>query len=901
MDRDKALKLIDNTIHKPFDIDKFKIFTQKLLNSNKTSEISEIIIPESYKECVRKFAVIGKYYDKYNKQIDILAVELSSHHHNKISLRRNIIVWYLNGGIDGELKDAVLVAFYHKNDNYWRFSLIEKTHAEIYTFLAGENEPPYTAKQLLLPLFINKTKPPALEELLNSFNIETVTNMFYEKYKEQVIIIRDFMNKELERNNVLKKEFYNKNITPIIFSKNLIGQIIFLYFLQKKVFLNVIGDKSFIDNIFNNNTHLNFYKDILQVLLYQASSIKDNIILLGDKEYKIPFLNNAFFKPANDFDWKNIKINIPNELFKNNEKSAEGFTGKGIIDVFNRFNFSLKKEDPYEKEMAVDSEMLGKVFERLLEVKDKKYKGKFYTPKEIVNYICREALKNTITNFYQNAHILFEHTNADINNTFTKDELHKIKNIMLSLLIYDPACGAGAFLVGMVNEMSRLITKINNIVGEPSTINERYNIKKQIIQNCIYGVDIDKEAIEITKLRLWLSLIVEYPNINPDKINPIPNLEYNLICGNSLILDYKTQYSNIFNTENTGFDIILANPPYLGHKSGNKDVFRRLKKHNIGKRFNNERMDLFYYFFHKAIDLLKHKGIACFITTNYFLTADSAVKLRNDIKNRTSIIKLVNFNELKIFNTAKGQHNIITILKKTKDKNITCETSTTKRKGTATPEIISNIIKGIDQKTSYGKVKQHDLYDGSYDYIRLYGNINSKENNLTYTKINNILNKISKQSNICLGECFNINQGIITGADKYSKKHDKYNIRNTKYGDGIFIIHEDDLCNLNLKEHEYDIIKPWFKNSDIKRYYTKTKSRYYLIHSTIDIDIRQYGNIYSHLKKYKEILFNRNFESGELSKAKKQNNRWVLSSARKEYSFDSEKIVCPQRRYYVFC
>ncbi|OQX81912.1 MAG: hypothetical protein B6D56_01105 [Candidatus Omnitrophica bacterium 4484_70.1] len=337
-----------------------------------------------------------------------------------------------------------------------------------------------------------------------------------------------------------------------------------------------------------------------------------------------------------------------------------------------------------------------------------------------------------------------------------------------------------------------------------------------------------------------------------------------------------------------GFDVVIANPPYVGHKGGQKSLFRILKKTDLGKRFNNERMDLFYYFFHLSIDIGAKRSIISFITTNYYLTADSAVKLRSDFKERTVIKNMINFGELKIFESALGQHNMITILSKNINPELVANNCLTKRTGIATSEILKRILDWNDDNTEYFSVIQKDLYEGENFKIRISGISQSTFN------INKILAKMFNQG-ILLGNICNISQGIVTGADKVSRKHIiKFKI-NCKVGSGIYVLNSSEIKRLNLNQEEIKLLKPWFKNSDIRKFYTNEKSNNYLLHLTVDLDIEQYPSIYKHLCKYREIISSRNFESCELSKALRLGKWWALSSARKDINFNCEKIVTPYR------
>ncbi len=276
---------------------------------------------------------------------------------------------------------------------------------------------------------------------------------------------------------------------------------------------------------------------------------------------RIPFLNGGLFDPLGNYDWVNTDILLPNELFSNDYKTKEGDTGTGILDVFDRYNFTVKEDEPLEKEVAVDPEMLGKVFENLLEVKDRKSKGTYYTPREIVHYMCQESLtnylatelkgkvsKNDIEMLIKYGETVVEHeAEVESRGKETKIYSHKLpKSIrdnanlidekLETIRICDPAVGSGAFPVGMMNEIIRTRNALTNYLKTKKgrTI---YDFKRHAIQNCLYGVDIDLGAVEIAKLRLWLSLIVDEEDIK--QIKPLPNLDYKIMQGNSLLEEFE--------------------------------------------------------------------------------------------------------------------------------------------------------------------------------------------------------------------------------------------------------------------------------------------------------------------------------------------------------------------------
>jgi adenine-specific DNA-methyltransferase len=710
---------------------------------------------------------------------------------------------------------------------------------------------------------------------------------------------------------------------------------------------------------------------------------------------------------------------LPNELFSNTEKTKEGDTGTGILDVFDRYNFTVKEDEPLDKEVAVDPEMLGKVFENLLEVKDRKSKGTYYTPREIVHYICQESLINyldtalntsevalvkekpvnlnlsgapamqqqvlkteghtnrvpreDIESLVRMGDIAIEHDKTavrkqdEIEQGKIKTTLYGIKlrtiaenakllDVALSTIrVCDPAIGSGAFPVGMMSEIVRARNTLTTYLPIDTT-RTNYHFKRHAIQHCLYGVDIDPGAVEIAKLRLWLSLVVDEDDI--EQIQPLPNLDYKIVCGNSLlgvssvkgdmfsnnlgqlkeayfnetsakkkldlreqiehqiksltnsenIFDFEIYFSEVFH-EKRGFDVLIANPPYIGQK-GNNILFTPIKNANLGK-FHQRRMDYYYFFFHLALNIGIENSIVSFITTNYYLTATYADKLRTDIKQRAIVKNMLNFNELKIFESALGQHNMITILEKGQDENTNAHNLITTRQGVATPQTLHKILGGDDVETCYYKVKQKDLYDGDEYYMRLEGNSKSS-NDLSQI----IIEKIKKQS-VLLGNACNVVAGIQTGANKISQEHlEKYGIK-AKVGDGIFVLSKYEISELNLSASAGEILKPWFKNSDIFKWFTNTNSDEKLIYYTNKNDNNLDHILKEHFEKYKAILINRNIRSGTnkitvedyhdfvnnkkhisyvmIASSFKEGKYYCISYARDFNIFNGPKIIAPQR------
>jgi hypothetical protein len=241
----------------------------------------------------------------------------------------------------------------------------------------------------------------------------------------------------------------------------------------------------------------------------------------------------------------------------NKEHSPIGDVGTGILDVFDRYNFTVNEAEPLEKDVAIDPEMLGKVFENLIEENRRKGLGAFYTPREVVHYMCQESLVNYLDAFMgkagtsierkdieflihqgeQAAH--YEAARIDGTSSYRRQlpvaiETHAadIDDALAAIRVCDPAIGSGAFPVGMMTEIVRSRSALTPYFTEAS---ERtpYHFKRHAIQNSLYGVDVDGGAVEIAKLRLWLSLVVDEQDVR--EIQPLPNLDYRIVVGNSLL------------------------------------------------------------------------------------------------------------------------------------------------------------------------------------------------------------------------------------------------------------------------------------------------------------------------------------------------------------------------------
>ncbi|MEA3339659.1 MAG: hypothetical protein U9R15_06805 [Chloroflexota bacterium] len=447
MNKQQAQRIIRETFESSFDKSSFTGFIKDLLNRIDDAPFTYQgnYIPDAYKHYVKTLERIGKFSDGGNN-IDILIVTLQKETslERARTMQRNFVAWYLNGSRGGEMKDAALAAFVSPDEADWRFSLVkmdykfektktgkikvkeEFTPARRWSFLVGVNEKSHTAQSRLVKILADDEHAPTLAELENAFDIETVTKEFFLKYRELFLRTKEALDKVVENDPNVKADFEAKGVDTVNFTKKLLGQIVFLYFLQKKGWFGVgrdnnwgTGSKQFLRELFRG-AHVgyqNFFNDILEPLFYEALRIDRS----HDDGYysrfncKIPFLNGGLFDPIGNYDWVHTDIHLPDVLFSNTRKTNEGDIGDGILDVFDRYNFTVREDEPLEKEVAIDPELLGKAYEKFNAIRpdnfgeftkalksgkkgeenkfNKKF-GVYYTPREIVHYMCKQSLIN---------------------------------------------------------------------------------------------------------------------------------------------------------------------------------------------------------------------------------------------------------------------------------------------------------------------------------------------------------------------------------------------------------------------------------------------------------------------------------------------------------------------------
>ena len=503
----------------------------------------------------------------------------------------------------------------------------------------------------------------ALDE---AFDVEPVTKAFFAEYKK--------IFEDAEESVSGFGDGREERDARRLFVQTLFNRLMFVYFLQRKGWLSFRGDKDYLNALWDDYRSRpdqdSFYRDRLRHLFFfglnnpQSSDLnfKDSFMtsLFGD----VPFLNGGLFEET-DLD-RRSGVAVP-----------DGAVERVLRGLFDRFNFTVMESTPFDVEVAVDPEMLGKVFEEL--VTGRHESGAYYTPRPVVSFMCREALKGFLEGRDVGlppeavARFVDEHDASGI----PLASAPKVGAALDEATIVDPACGSGAYLLGMMQELVELQTALYNVGVDPRSL---YDLKLHIIQRNLYGVDNDEFAVNIAMLRMWLSLAIEYEGERPE---PLPNLDFKVVRGDSLLgpdpspesygdlfrhqahsaagkladlkatymdatkgkddlrgqiesvqeqltaaladspapsgaVDWRVQFAEVF-AQRGGFDIAVANPPYVRMEQigAAKQDLARLYPEVFAPR-----ADYLVYFYNRAIQSLRNGGVLAYITSNSWLKTE---------------------------------------------------------------------------------------------------------------------------------------------------------------------------------------------------------------------------------------------------------------------------------------
>lgn len=533
-----------------FNLKQWYSFLLHFFNASELKERPEPIIKDTIDEGYYLGNIDTK--DHYHIGFFYYNIRKGSVANKRVGLR-NLVKSFINP--TWGIFDAALVVF--DSGDHWRLSFIsdikgDATSPKRYTYVFGSNELLY--KTPIERFRFLQDKGISFENLKTAFSVEALSDEFFYKYREQyanfiqyvtgkrfVKVGNKWEEKLFGEPDAALMQAFNYNEKKIRdYVKKMMGRITFLHFLQRKRWM--CGDLNYMQNLFENSKYKNDYLDsVLEPLFFGILNTKpDNrealFIEYGwDKalleEWKdIPYLNGGLFERDEDDE---PESKFPADYFKR------------LFQFFSEYNFTIDENDPNDAEIGVDPEMLGHIFENLLE--DNKDKGAFYTPKEIVHYMCRQSVIQYLKTHEPDEQYV-EPIEQLINNGIvmpilqTKDVASRFMILLKEVKVCDPAIGSGAFPMGILHVLYYAIHNLQPH-AEPNRSFNSIETKRKIIQNNIFGVDIEQGAVDIARLRFWLALVVD-----ADEPQPLPNLDYKITCGNSQICRYSlnTPISDVF-------------------------------------------------------------------------------------------------------------------------------------------------------------------------------------------------------------------------------------------------------------------------------------------------------------------------------------------------------------------
>ena len=692
-----------------------------------------------------------------------------------------------------------------------------------------------------------KAKALELSEEYQKNQIE-IEKKFYNEYRNIRLHIFENMkenNPETDENTLLEKV------------QKLLDRFLFICFCEDKGLL----EKDFFNTILKKGKDFGSIFDIFTIFC--------NWINLGNPKENISHFNGGLFKNDDVLNSLNIDDKVFEELKKISDYDFDSDLNVNILGHI--FEQSISDIEELKKSIS------GEEFDQ--KKSKRKKDGIFYTPQYITKYIVENSIKNWLDDkrkelgeddlpTLNEKDYIFDIAKKNYTKNYRKhiEFWQQYREAVRNIKIIDPACGSGAFLITafefLLNYNKYLDDKIFDLVGTSDLFSDR---TKEILQNNIFGVDLNKESVEITKLSLWLK--------TADKNKTLASLENNIKCGNSLIDDPEIAGNLAFNWEkefpeifaNGGFDIVVGNPPYVKEDIG-KNAFNGLHQHLCYQG----KMDLWYFFGWLALTISKKESAyISFIAPNNWITNDGASKFRNKINDCATIFEYIDFNNLMIFEEAQIQTMIYIMKNDNKLEKYKFKYSKILNNKIAKEEIMHFL-----QKLENNNFEYFDVDINRVDYKDKLFNFNSEKNR-------NVLNKIKANANFYLKK-EEIFSGIDIGQDFINAKSLEILGDDFKIGDGIFNLSEEEYNSYNFFNNEKEIIKPFYTTKEVNRYYFNEKNKYWVIYTTSKFknpqEIIDYPNIKKHLDKFSKVITS-------------DNKPYGLHRARNEEIFKGEKIL----------
>jgi hypothetical protein len=801
-----------------------------------------------------------------------------------------------------------------------------------------------------------------------AFNVERITESFYRDYAMRFRAAQQ----RIQQDNPAIAAFYDATRLHT-FTQRLFGRLMFLYFLQKKGALN--GNHQFIKRWYEEAVRRqeNFYRFVLEPLFFET--LNQSRAEAQSRFGRVPYLNGGLFAP--DEDDQVGQVYLADDLFDTRHPS-------GLLYFLENHNFTIEEDTPLEVEVALDPEMLGKVFENLLEEEERGQSGTFYTPRPVVAFMCREALATYLTRATglegeRLGWLLDEAETGEpaqgsdgqprLNtHTLPRAQRERVDRALKQVRVLDPAVGSGAFPLGMLALLvgvCRALSRVEGVLVGLQTVKVE-GWKRDFIRDCLYGVDIKREAIEIARLRLWLSLVVD---ADPFEMEPLPNLDFKLMAGDSLIetfegvtiyptrpalgqtsmsdlatqphiqrlhdlhheyfqpdgsrsareikqeihqteraivevvlkeqdthnqdrlkllvhrlsnvlrsrgdneeiervrhaIDatqraladfraeatlpfflYRLHFSEVFE-EKDGFDIVIANPPYVRHERVPQETLRALRA--AYPAVQHGMADLYVYFYARALELLHEGGVLAFISSNKFFRAGYGKGLRDLLTSQTQAQIILDFGDAPVFDAAAYPCIVLTA------------------RGRPAPD---QSYRGLTADNQIDLEKLNTIFANTAQTLPQAQGVQPPASSSSIAALVGRLMKEGRPlKEYSKGRFY---RGVVSGLNE------------------AFVIDQTIHDRLIAEDpHSSEIIKPFLRGRDLKRYAIHDP-HLFLLYVGWHCSISEYPVVLEHLQRYHEQLANR-------PEVKEGRVPWfALSRYAADYNseFDRPKVVYPE-------
>ena len=914
---------------------------------------------------IRHIKYIGDLTEKNYNADNIALLDVTLDDSKNIERSRVNIQQLIRSIMD--YRQHLMIVFHYEDvtNKQWRFSyaykgdsLKDTTSAKRYTYVFGRG---YRGRTAAERFQILADSPRNNENFEEAFSVAALSDEFFDKYRAYYAAFVEYitgerysdereLNNQLSKFNWLQKDS-NNQFTAVFESKakeardyikKMFGRIVFLYFLQRKGWLydnNGVGDSQYMKHLFEkaerDGIAETFLDDVLELLFFYVLNTKKEqrveTALADNKDIKIlpgwahiDYLNGGLFNP-DEIDPK--KCTFPAIYFKE------------LFSFLDGYNFTIDENDQEDAEIGIDPEMLGRIFENLLE--DNKDKGAFYTPKEIVEYMCRESLiaylqVNPKHYTQDKARNFIETLDIDILN---EEERKEIERRLISVKICDPAIGSGAFPMGIVN----LLAKTFIVLRTYSSIDQA-KMKRYIMQNSIYGVDIEQGAVDIARLRFWLAMVVE-----EEKALPLPNLHFKVMQGNSLVESYKgrdlskiclsTGSSGMGGFDFSGYQELLRNNIRKFYETDTHEerdktlneiknlvitqIFEETQDQNLLKDIKdvsaNEKFFLWHTWF---ADVFEKGGFDIVIGNPPYLKEGRANKAIFDaVKDSPYYIGKMDIWYMFAclgLDMLKHDGNLCFIAtnnwvtssgaKKLRQKINTdaqiiqlCDFKDYMIFKTASIQTMIMQFKKNKAEQSYKFDLRNLIGSELEDVIKLlnkeevsttqfieptYNRLEMRNKYITFSNSEDLFKKIKSVFGIIYLENKEIAQGIVFPQDFLNKKGQKI-LGHHKVGDGIFGLTNQELSNLNLPENEMVLIKPYYTTEQVRRYFTISGTNtQWLIYTDStyrnESSMDSFPILKAHLDQFRQIFTS-------------DNKPYGLHRARDSRFFSGTKIICQRK------